>query len=465
MQPDLILIPFAENAASGNIDDIPETLSPSDPPQTASWSVGFPPVTMTPLAAGGIPPRGQSFNGVLNAISQHIVYQGGGGQYTWSAEYVAEKGGYPKGAVIQSDEGSSSYVSAVDNNTINFNTTPSSIGVQWMPWAGDSIGLPPDASTTIKGIVELATNAETQSGTDSSRAITPSSLSSRTATDSRTGIVELATQSEVSSLSDNQRAVTPGSLSQLVAQTSPVAGSFSNLKVSSSGSIAGVAVSADVLVVADSSGIPFVLKSLSFSINSATVGAGGLDSGVLSASTWYSVWVIWNGATASGLISLSTTSPTMPSGYTHKARIGWIRTDSTANKYPLSFLQVGRRVQMALTASGNLNTLPVMASGSVGSVVTPTWSAIAVGAFSPPTAVSIKIVATAQTGSTQVIVAPNSSYTGRAGASPAPVLLTFQTGGSQDTVTADLVLESANIYWASSGAANQVQCLGWEDSL
>lgn len=33
-----------------------------------------------------------------------------------------------------------------------------------------------DASTTVKGIVELATNAETQTGTDTSRAITPENL-------------------------------------------------------------------------------------------------------------------------------------------------------------------------------------------------------------------------------------------------------------------------------------------------
>ena len=45
--------------------------------------------------------------------------------------------------------------------------------------AGDTItiaasgGTPPDASTTVKGIVELATNAETQTGTDTVRAVTP----------------------------------------------------------------------------------------------------------------------------------------------------------------------------------------------------------------------------------------------------------------------------------------------------
>jgi hypothetical protein len=37
-------------------------------------------------------------------------------------------------------------------------------------------GAPPDASTTVKGIVELATNAETQTGTDTVRATTPAGV-------------------------------------------------------------------------------------------------------------------------------------------------------------------------------------------------------------------------------------------------------------------------------------------------
>lgn len=139
MQPDLILIPFARDAAAGNVDAIPNSLGPSDPPQAASWTQGFPAVTMTPLAAGGIPPRGQSFNGVLQDITEHLVFIGGGGQYKWSTAYVAAKGGYSIGDVIQSDDGLSSYISAVNSNTTNFNTTPASIGVQWIPYAGASI--------------------------------------------------------------------------------------------------------------------------------------------------------------------------------------------------------------------------------------------------------------------------------------------------------------------------------------
>ena len=66
-----------------------------------------------------------------------------------------------------------------------------------------------DASETVKGIVELATDAEAQAGTDTARAITPANLSSRTATETRTGVIELATDAEVQTATDTSRAITP----------------------------------------------------------------------------------------------------------------------------------------------------------------------------------------------------------------------------------------------------------------
>ncbi|WP_448645402.1 gp53-like domain-containing protein [Pseudomonas mediterranea] len=72
---------------------------------------------------------------------------------------------------------------------------------------------PPDASTTDKGLVELATSLEAQTGTDPQRAVTPAALTSRTATDTRTGLVELATDLEVQAGTDTQRAITPSGLS------------------------------------------------------------------------------------------------------------------------------------------------------------------------------------------------------------------------------------------------------------
>lgn len=139
MQPDLILTPFGDNADPSTIRTIPETVSPSDPKQNASWSKGFPIATMTAISAGGVPPEGKDLNGVLNAISEHTVFTEGGGQYKWSDEYVAAKGGYAKGAVIQSDAGDFSYVSTIDGNSTNFNTTPSAIGDQWNHYGGPEV--------------------------------------------------------------------------------------------------------------------------------------------------------------------------------------------------------------------------------------------------------------------------------------------------------------------------------------
>lgn len=68
------------------------------------------------------------------------------------------------------------------------------------------------ASATAAGIVELATDAEAQTGTDTARAITPANLQAVTATETRKGVAELATDAEVVTGTDTERTVTPASL-------------------------------------------------------------------------------------------------------------------------------------------------------------------------------------------------------------------------------------------------------------
>lgn len=65
------------------------------------------------------------------------------------------------------------------------------------------------ATISAMGIVQLATDNETQTGTDTTKAITPSNLSARTATESRTGIAEIATQAETNAGTDDSRFITP----------------------------------------------------------------------------------------------------------------------------------------------------------------------------------------------------------------------------------------------------------------
>lgn len=64
------------------------------------------------------------------------------------------------------------------------------------------------ASTTVLGMVMLATAAEVQAGVDAIKAVTPATLSARTATETRTGIAAIATQTEVNAGTDDNKIVT-----------------------------------------------------------------------------------------------------------------------------------------------------------------------------------------------------------------------------------------------------------------
>jgi hypothetical protein len=90
--------------------------------------------------------------------------------------------------------------------------------------AGYVLGSIPDASDTVKGIVELATVTESTTGTDTIRAVTPAGLSAAItaaavpdASTTVKGKVELATSAETTTGSDTVRAVTPAGLAAALA--------------------------------------------------------------------------------------------------------------------------------------------------------------------------------------------------------------------------------------------------------
>lgn len=243
-------------------------------------------------------------------------------------------------------------------------------------------------------------------------------------------------------------------------------GAFSNLRISATGASAVVSVTADELTLASALPAHRSVQAVSLSINSASVGANGLDAGTLAASTWYSVWVAWNGTTTIGLLSLSATSPTLPPGYTHKARVGWVRTDGSANKYPLGFKQSGRLAQYAVSASGNVTALPIMASGVAGNTSTPVYAAVSVSSFAPPTSAKIHTTVTQTTSGASASCAPNDAYGNYFSTDRPPAnTSTYNSTGVIQAVSGDMALESSSIYWTSSGAGGRLLCRGWEDNL
>ncbi len=127
--------------------------------------------------------------------------------------------------------------------------------------------------------------------------------------------------------------------------------------------------------MADSDDATTMMTLTVFTKNADTAWASGAGNGCLDAgaslvaSQWYHLYVIENptSGVADELCSESATSPTMPSGYTKKRRIGSFRTNSSADI--LAFSQNGNEflwhtpvsdvVAAATTAGNTLNTLTV----------------------------------------------------------------------------------------------------------
>lgn len=132
----LMPVPFASQGDKNTIPVTPSTETGQI--NYASYQKGFPPVTMTPLVAGGLPPQGVDMNGILFALSSSVGFMQSGGLPTFDADFASTIGGYPLGAVLQSNDGASAYVSTIANNTTDFNESTESIGTSWLPWAGDA---------------------------------------------------------------------------------------------------------------------------------------------------------------------------------------------------------------------------------------------------------------------------------------------------------------------------------------
>lgn len=115
-KPRQIAVPFASGTADKNT--IPNNATQETKEKgNAAYDSGFPPLTMTAIAAGGIPPHGKDFNGLLNDITVAIRFSQAGGQYTFDSAFAQAIGGYAKGAMVLSADGSKIWWNTVDANT------------------------------------------------------------------------------------------------------------------------------------------------------------------------------------------------------------------------------------------------------------------------------------------------------------------------------------------------------------
>lgn len=241
----------------------------------------------------------------------------------------------------------------------------------------------------------------------------------------------------------------------------PISGSFTNLVIQNGSNFPDtrMVITADAVTVEDANGEAARLEGVHCTIDGSTVGAGGLDTGTLAASTWYALFAIYNPAagTQSCLASLSATAPTLPSGYTMFHRFGWARTDASIHFWRTK--QEGRDVRYIVGTNPVRTRL--LASGAAGNTSTPTWVAVDTTTDVPTTASAI-VVGLGGSGSDGAITAPNNSYGALGSNNPAPIAKSPRSSSQESGV---IQLESSNIYWASDGSGNVLVCYGWKDNL
>lgn len=136
----------------------------------------------------------------------------------------------------------------------------------------------------------------------------------------------------------------------------PVQGSAKNLVVKNNGASPTVAVdiAVDEVLLKDANGLPYLAGSVLVTANIGTAGANGLDTGALTAATWYYVWVIYDAVNnvVAALLSTSATAPTLPGTYTFKALVGTVHAGIVGGSTTdfMTFYQVDREVWLDDTA-------------------------------------------------------------------------------------------------------------------
>ncbi len=250
----------------------------------------------------------------------------------------------------------------------------------------------------------------------------------------------------------------------LTAPAFPPKGAYTNksIKVASNTT---VTVSVDAVTMSD--GTNYLTKAVSGTVNLGTNGGVlALDAGSIAIDTWYAIWAFAKpDGTVTAAASTSFSAPALPSGYTMSAYLGAVQTiHASATLY--GTWQLGRIAQYVVGLA-QTTALPNMANGTAGtySLTTPSWAAVSVARFSPPTATRIGLVAVNGWNGNAVQnlqVAPNNSYGGGNSANQPTI---SHSSNTYLSLNSWFLLESANIYWAATGAGAAVLCYGWEDNI
>ena len=389
-------------AASGSKNTIPVDSQVGITPGAASLTDGFPPLTRTPISAGGVPPSGLDMNGILYEMSASLRWANAGGGYAYDGPFAtdANVNGYPKGARVMRADAGGYWLSTVENNT----TDPDAGGAGWVPdyTGGASLITMTSANVTLtapeygKQIIVI-----TGALTANLNLIFPAIPSDWSIINNTTGAYSITAKTTSGSgviigavtqvIGDGTNIYTQTSGAVVVSTSAPV-GSARNAKMSVTSATASGTFTADEIIVATAlGGTAYRLANYSQAVNLATTGAGGMDTGTAPASGFVSLYAIakadgtknilaCNASTSGGSIY---SGVNMPSGYVASALIGVWPTNGSGQF--IAGYQVDRTlefvpVQVLSLNSGGATTFTSVSLSSCVPTNAKTWKGTLGGA-------------------------------------------------------------------------------------
>jgi hypothetical protein len=308
-----------------------------------------------------------------------------------------------------------------------------------------------------------------------------------------------------------------------------IQGAYRGILISAPGVGSLISGRVDQVIVKDGAGVARRVSGLSAAINLATVGANGLDVGVLAASSFYSLWAI-NGAaqafiaalcpvltgattagsavvtglpsTASLRVGMQLSSSAFPAGSvvqsidspsqinvsalalttTAAASLRFVYEPvlpagytskarvgmflTAANGVPYAYTQIDSFLLFDPTAASNTLNYPVAVSGVASAPVS-----VSLANLVPPTARKVSLVAGCTGG--YVGFAPEGSFASTPGTgylSPAqlngfPFAGGYNASGPVPTAQGEFILRRMSFLYCATAASAVAQVMGWEDGL
>lgn len=383
-------VPFAVNGQRENL--LPTTPAGDN---TASYSAGFPPVTMILKAAGGLPPKGQDMNQILFELASVARWCGAGGSYPFDSAFAATVSGYPAGAEVLTSDASGFWVNTVDGNSNSPEAADASL-TGWVPSGNYGVTALTALTNTSVTMTSLQASKPriTLAGTLTANInlIVPAwqkswlienntsgNFTVTVKTPSGSGVA-IPSGAKASVYGNGTNIALDNQTLNVSTQVTGIVGQARNLGVSVTTASATATVTADEIIVGTSlGGSQYRIGSFSKTINLATTGAGGMDTGTAPANGFVAIYVIYNPVSgASALLGVNATSvkapevyggANMPSGYTSSALVSVWPVHSVAGQFAVG-QQTDRAISIApKTALNTTSAASSLTALSISAIV------------------------------------------------------------------------------------------------